>query len=246
MQPETINRKLLTQAAAVALGLFPIGVLFGVVAQQNHWSWSDVLLLSMFGFSASGQFFYLKLANEQASLLSMFFVILMLNIRYVPMSLAAWNAADNGRRLLRLVLSHFISDESFAIEPRYGRLQLRATVRAIIYASWVLSTVCGVVAGRLLPAAWIGSFSQYLLFPATAILAILAVKRIDGAIAGNLQLGLAAKLVLMSACVAFSAATIHFLGKDAFWIPGIVGVCLILYLCHWGEERSNENHGVIQ
>lgn len=238
MPLETFNRKLLTQAGAVALGLFPIGMLFGVVAQQNHWSWSDVLLLSMFGFSASGQFFYLKLANEQASLLSMFFVILMLNIRYVPMSLAAWNAADNGRRLLRLVLSHFISDESFAIEPRYGRLALRAMLRAIIYASWVLSTVCGVIAGRVIPADWIGSFSQYLLFPATAILAILAVKRIDSAIAGNLQFGLAAKLLLISACAAFSIATIYFLGKDAFWIPGIAGVCLILYLCHWGEEKT--------
>ncbi|WP_192804866.1 AzlC family ABC transporter permease [Noviherbaspirillum aerium] len=243
MLPEAGSRNLMTQAAAVALGLFPIGVLFGVIAQQSQWSWSDVLLLSMFGFSASGQFFYLKLANEQASLLSMFFVILMLNIRYVPMSLAAWNAADNGSRMLRLVLSHFISDESFAIEPRYGRLALRATVRAIIYASWVLSTVCGVIAGQLIPSAWIDSVSQYLLFPATAILAILAVKRIDSALAGNHQFGLAAKLLLIAGCIAFSIAAMYFFGKEAFWIPGIAGVCLILYLCRWGEEKRDERMG---
>lgn len=227
----------LLQAATAAIGLFPIGILFGVVAQSSHWTWSDVLYLSMAGFSASAQFFYVKLASEEASLVTIFFVVLMLNIRYVPMSLAAWNASDNGKRLLRAILSHFISDESFAIEPGTGRVPLRVRVRAIIFATWVFSTVLGVIAGGLIPAELIASSSQFLLFPATAILAILAAKRIDHAISHNDGINAANKLMLITGCAAFSVATMYIAGKDVFWIPGILGVTGILYFCRWGEEE---------
>lgn len=237
MQHNDDQRKLMGQVLAVAVSLFPIGILFGIVAQQSHWTWSEVLLLSVLGFSASGQFFYVKLASEQINFISVFFVILMLNIRYVPMSLAAWNPADNQQWGLRAMLSHFISDESFAIEPKKGRLSLRVRVRAIIYATWILSTVFGVIAGKHIPAGWMASVSQYLLFPATAILAILAVKRLDQFITHHVQFAMPAKLMLISGCAGFSATAMYLVGKDLFWIPGILGVIAILYAFEWGKER---------
>ncbi len=239
MQPESDKDKHMWQAMAVAIGLFPIGLLFGIVAQQNYWTWSDVLFLSVFGFSASGQFFYLKLESEQASLASIFFVVLMLNIRYVPMSLAAWNSLDSGKRLLRIVSAHFISDESFAIEPKMSHFPMRIQVRAIIFTAWILSTVLGVITGQLIPSEWISLSSQYLLFPATAILAILAAKRIDHAITHNDQFMMSKKLMLILGCASFSIGVLYVVGKDIFWIPGIIGVIGILYFSGWGEVQHD-------
>jgi len=238
MHSEIKDSKFIVQAITVALGLFPIGIIFGILAQQSHWTWSDVFLLSVLGFSASGQFFYLKLASEQADMLSIFFVILMLNIRYIPMSLAAWNASNKGNHLLRLFSSHFISDESFAIEAHGISIAKRIEVRCIILLAWVISTVLGVVTAAFIPAAWIIPFAQYLQFPASAILALLAMKRLDYAIVISRDMQLQSKLFCLLMCTLFSAAVISILGKNAFWIPGIIGVTGLLYFFQWGTRED--------
>jgi predicted branched-subunit amino acid permease len=212
-------RSALHRATPVGIALFPVGLLFGVLAEQVGWRATDILLMSLIGFTGSGQFALLKFVQEGVGYAVAFLVILCMNLRYVPMALSASRPLPlSGVR--KFLMSHFVSDESYAAERRGDSVLQRAVVRAIIVFFWTSSTVCGVVAAAYVPEA-AKPYVIGLTFPISALLFLLSALNVLGFVrAGGSRIGGRVAAVVASALI--SLAFMGVLGTRYFWIPGIV------------------------
>jgi len=218
-------RSALQRATPVGIALFPVGLLFGVLAEQVNWRATDILMMSLIGFTGSGQFALLKFVQEGVSYAVAFLVILCMNLRYVPMALSASRPLPlTGLR--KLMMSHFVSDESYAAERRDDNVTQRAVVRATIVFFWASSTVCGVVAAAYVPEV-AKPYVIGLTFPISALLFLLSALNVIGFVraAGALVSGRVAAVV---ASTLVSLGLMALLGTRYFWIPGIAASFFLL------------------
>ena len=93
----------------------PVGLLFGVLAGAQGWAASEILAVSLIGFTGSGQFIWLRIAGEGGGPIAAFAVILLINLRYLPMILTV-SAPFHGQGPLKGLAAHMVSDESYAVE----------------------------------------------------------------------------------------------------------------------------------
>jgi predicted branched-subunit amino acid permease len=209
------------RAVPVGLALAPVGVLFGILAAQSHWTALDVLLMSVVGFSGSGQFAFLGFFNQglaNVGLFAAFLVILSINLRYIPMSLSATQPLRTSR-FKRFFLAHFLADESYATERSHDDLKARAVIRGGILLFWAVSTVAGAMLSAYLPSS-VGKVLGGLTFPVSAILVALSFSHVRHYCAHAIDertrralragAGFAAALLLM-----------RLIGAKYFWLPSI-------------------------
>lgn len=229
--PAVLGRAL-ARSAPVGLALFPVGVLFGLLAGQSGWKPAEVLLLGLLGFSASGQFAYLMLTSEQVRWSLIFAIILLMNLRYIPMSLTA--ARDLGGGVARRAfLAHVLSDESYAVELSSDDRQSRVIIRCSILASWVTSTVMGVALSGLLSGEIRAAVGRLSFFPASALLITLGLARVRGFVHQRARLGLWASVSSGLVALGFIAV----LGQRYFWLPSTVTLSVVLYFIAYPESR---------
>ncbi|ATB40264.1 hypothetical protein CYFUS_005712 [Cystobacter fuscus] len=218
------SRTGLARSISVGLALFPVGLLFGLTAAQNGWRPMEVFALSAIGFTGSGQFALLALTKEGVAPLLIFLIILLINLRYVPMAFTAARGMD-GAVGKRATLAHFVSDESYAVEQIADPPAVRASIRLWIALFWVASTTAGALVAMLLPAHWAGSIGA-VTFPANALLILLALLRVRAFVERLGRRGLAA--ILASLPIALGIRIL--LGSKLFWLPSILLVGLTI---HW-------------
>jgi len=72
--------------APAALAIIPVSLLFGVLAGRSDWSPLDVALIGLLGFTGSGQFAVLPLADSGAGFLTMLLLTASINSRYLPIA----------------------------------------------------------------------------------------------------------------------------------------------------------------
>jgi len=216
------------------LALTPIGVLFGLLAAQLNWSPLQVFLMSLIGFTGSGQFAYLGFASRGIDISSLglaFLVILSMNLRYVPMSLTA-TAPLKVNLLGKVSLAHWLADESYASETQSDRLASRFVIRGTIVAFWCLSTAVGVALAAFLPPVLKSSLAG-VTYPVSAILLALGLLNIYDFVrirrterAGR-HATLSVRLAVVTGFVVVFVLQ-YLLGPVYFWIPGIVLVFILL------------------
>lgn len=212
------------QVLPLILSLTPIGFLFGIVAARHDWSLAGAALLSILGFSGSGQFVLFSLKDQNVGWLLSFGIILLINMRYIPMSIAAARPVK-GSFLTRLMAAHCLCDEVFAIERPETSKWDRIACRLLIALCWTLGTIAGVVCVDLIPesvAEKLGRIS----FPASALLTLLALLRARDF---TTLFPVRGKLGLLAAILA-SAVLYFVLGPRLFWLPGIAASFLLLSL----------------
>jgi predicted branched-subunit amino acid permease len=215
----------LKRAVPVGIALFPVGLLFGVLANQVGWRPNDILLMSLIGFTGSGQFALLKFVQEGVGYAVTFLIILCMNLRYVPMALSASRPLKIGAGR-KFFMSHFVSDESYAAERRDDNIRQRAAIRLTIVFFWTASTVTGVVSAGYLPE----QLSPYILgltFPISALLFLLSALNVFSFVSDRASL-LRSRIAAVAICTCISLGLIAVLGQRYFWIPGIVVSFLVL------------------
>lgn len=209
----------LQRVVPVGVALFPVGLLFGVLADQVDWGATDILLMSVIGFTGSGQFALLKFVQEGVGYGVAFLIILCMNLRYVPMALSA-SRPLRVSGIKKFLMSHFVSDESYAAELRGDNLVQRATIRLTIVLFWTSSTVAGVVAATYVPAE-IKPYVIGLTFPISALLFLLSAMNI-GAFTGTEDGARLTRVAVIVVSTLASLGLILILGPRYFWIPGIL------------------------
>ena len=141
----------------VGIGYFSVAFGFGAMAAAEGLRTLDAALISLTNFTSAGQFAGLTLIIAGAGLWEVILTQVVINSRYALMGLALSQRLGRNVGLLpRLFISFINSDEIFALamaEP--GRLtpSFLAGLGLAPVLGWTGGTLCGALAGSVLPVA---------------------------------------------------------------------------------------------
>ncbi|MFP8779789.1 AzlC family ABC transporter permease [Hydrogenophaga sp. RWCD_12] len=224
--PNQIPRSGFLHAAPTALAIFPIGVLFGLLASRAQWSVGEVFLLSVLGFSGSGQFALLPLAEQGVGFFTMWVVAASINSRYIPMAFIA-SPRLPAKTPGRIFLAHLLGDEAYALEQENDLVRRMAAIRITIFGAWVLSNVLGVLIAGSIPEGTLSANLQ-LGFPASLVLMILSFEQLKTRVP-RIDATVARKTFEIVLCIAVALLFFHWLGKVWFWLPSLAFSCWRLW-----------------
>ncbi|MGE6777972.1 AzlC family ABC transporter permease [Vreelandella titanicae] len=209
---------LLTAIFAIA----PVSMLFGFTTYKADWSIVEIFLVSLLGFSGSGQFAALPLSESGASFLTIAFVTTMINSRYFAISLSCSKKLPKNK-LLKVFASHALGDEAYAIEQGHNQRAM-LIIRFTIFLSWILFGVAGGIIAGLFPNLLPDDINASI--PASLVLLFLAISYLQNR---PYKSGL---ITAPKATLGFLISGLFYytLGGIYFWIPSIILLSTISYL----------------
>ena len=139
----------------VGMGYFSVSFGFGTMAVSQGLKTLDAVLISATNLTSAGQFAGLTLIVAAATLWEMVLTQLVINSRYALMSLALSQRMGEKISLLpRLLIAFFNTDEIFALAmAREAPLTVPFLLGlgTLPFIGWTLGTLCGALAGSILP-----------------------------------------------------------------------------------------------
>src|SRR5687767_345536 len=145
--------------AALPLAAAPLlfGASFGLLAVDAGFGSIGAIVMSATTFAGSAQFAAASTIEFGGGATAAIVAAVLLNARYVPMSIAVAPTFPGSRRR-RFVESQLIVDESWALAGRSGRFLHPVLLGAglLLFVTWVGGTAIGTVAGDLLDPEAIG------------------------------------------------------------------------------------------
>ena len=141
----------------VGVGYFSVSFGFGAMAAAQGVKALDATLISLTNLTSAGQFAGLTLIIAAAGLWEMILTQLVINSRYALMSLAL--SQKMGQKigfLPRLVIAFFNTDEIFALamaEKNSLTVPFMLGLGTTPILGWTAGTLCGALAGSVLPLA---------------------------------------------------------------------------------------------
>ena len=139
----------------VGVGYFSVSFGFGAMAASQGIRALDATLISITNLTSAGQFAGLTLMVTAATLWEMILTQIVINSRYALMSLALSQRMGSRIGVLpRLLIAFFNTDEIFALamaekEPLTVSFMLGLGLTPIL--GWTAGTLCGALAGSVLP-----------------------------------------------------------------------------------------------
>ena len=139
----------------VGVGYFSVSFGFGAMAAAQGIRALDAALISVTNLTSAGQFAGLTLIVAAASLWELILTMLVINSRYALMSLALSQRMGQKIGILpRLLIAFFNTDEIFALamaekQPLTVPFMLGLGLTPIL--GWTMGTLCGALAGSVLP-----------------------------------------------------------------------------------------------
>jgi 4-azaleucine resistance transporter AzlC len=148
-----VTREELGTLGALALGLTPFAMAFGVAAVAAGVSPTSTMLLSIVVYAGASQFSAIGvLATGGSSALALVTVYLV-NLRFIPLGLAMPPSIARTWPQ-RLLASHLLVDPALAIAYATTpdrRARLFWVFSVLMYVLWIAGTAIGVVAGTTIP-----------------------------------------------------------------------------------------------
>lgn len=159
----------LVHSGGPALGYLPVGASFGALAIQAGWAAAPTAAMSGGVYAAAAQFAGLDGLGHQSTLLVML-LMLLINLRHFPLSLAVAPRFAGFSLPHRLVLALGLTDESFALDlnARDRGVWYYHGIHAACWLCWMSGTLLGIQVGMRVPAQWI-EFALPSLFIALAV-----------------------------------------------------------------------------
>ena len=140
----------------ICLGYLAVSFSFGMLAVSGGLPLWGAVALSMTNLTSAGQFAALNLMLANAPFVEIGVATLIINIRYLLMSLVLSQKIEKMPLAKRLILSFGITDEIFTVaSTRYNRVGFWYMLGLILtpYIGWSVGTVLGACINSLLPAA---------------------------------------------------------------------------------------------
>ncbi len=152
----------------ICFGYIPIGLAFGVLADQAGIPTWAVVMMSALVFAGSAQFVCVAMLTASASPVAIIFTTFIINLRHFLMSSALAVYLRGTNRLFLSVFAYGVTDESFAVNMtrfKGGKWdQMRAvTVNQTANLCWITATGCGSFLGQFIP---LGAFGTGYALPA--------------------------------------------------------------------------------
>ena len=180
------------------IGVFPFGLIYGVLALGSGLSVSAAQMMSSIVFAGSSQFITSQLVHESAPGIVLILTIAVVNLRHMlySASLAPYLASLSMR--WKVVLSYFLTDEAYApsiihyeeqgLTPFSHWFVLGAGFA--LWLIWQVSTGIGVFLGSAIPESWSLDFA----LPLTFIAMVMPVLKNRPSILAALSAGMVALL----------------------------------------------------
>lgn len=154
----------LRDSVPMIVGIIPFGIIFGTLAGVAGLSLWQAVGMSMFVYAGSAQFIVISLMGAGAGAAVILLTTFIVNLRHVLYSATLQPQISELPQRWRLLLAFWLTDETFAVVQRFylahGRTPLAhwywLGVASALYASWVLSSLVGVLFGQAVPdmASW--------------------------------------------------------------------------------------------
>lgn len=140
----------------VCISFLPIGIAFGVMAQKQNFSPWEVLGFSVIVFAGSAQFIAIAMMSGGFSVFSIVLTTFVVNLRHFLFSSTLAPYFGNTSKKFLCFFAYGITDESFALNIGEFRKkewtpEQALKVNYILWATWVIATVSGSIAGEWLP-----------------------------------------------------------------------------------------------
>ena len=139
----------------VGMGYFSVSFGFGAMAVSQGVGVAHAALISATNLTSAGQFAGLTLIVAQAGLWELILTMLVINSRYSLMSLALSQRMGEKIGILpRLIIAFFNTDEIFALAMARERaltMPFMLGLGTLPIIGWTGGTLCGALAGSLLP-----------------------------------------------------------------------------------------------
>lgn len=139
----------------IGLGYFAVSFSLGVFAASANISPLQGLIASLLTNASAGEYAGFLVILSNASYLNMVIMTIVASLRYLLMSAVLSSRVDKNLSIIhRLILSFYITDEIFAITIAKSKKVIpEYTYGAVLPATtlWGLGTLCGILAGDILP-----------------------------------------------------------------------------------------------
>lgn len=148
-------RQGLKDGLPIGIGYFAVAFSLGVFAGNVGIKPIQGLIASLLTNASAGEYAGFMVIATNATYMHMIIMTIIASLRYLLMSAVLSQRCDENITLLhRLILSFYITDEIFAITiAKSKKIIPEYTFGAILPATtlWGLGTLCGILAGNILP-----------------------------------------------------------------------------------------------
>lgn len=139
----------------ICIGYFSVSFAFGIFAIQHGFTVLEAVLISLTNLTSAGQLAGVPIIAAGGSLIELAVAQLVINSRYALMSISLSQKLGPSVSMLdRFVISFANTDEVFAVSSaNNGNVGKRYMYGLIIppIVGWTLGTLCGALAGDVLP-----------------------------------------------------------------------------------------------
>lgn len=159
----------------IGIGYFTISFAFGLMAAKLGLSILEAVAISVFNLTSAGQMAALPIIASAGSLVELLLTQFVINVRYSLMSISLSPRLDKSIRTRdRFILAFSITDEMFAVAIGQNRPLGKKYLYSLMILpiiGWSLGTLCGAIAGNILPSILVTalSVSMYAMFIAIII-----------------------------------------------------------------------------
>lgn len=169
-----MNKEIFKITLPVLFGYIPLGMAYGLLAQNAGISPFMTIVASVVIYAGSGQFLFVSLLSVGAGLMEIFIASFLINLRHIFYTM---NLLDDISKLKHKFYAMFaLTDESFAVIKSQkiddeNREKLYFLVLFLNQIYWVLGSILGVLVGRNLRVDYSG-----IEFCLTALFVVLAIE----------------------------------------------------------------------
>ncbi|MDD2534185.1 MAG: AzlC family ABC transporter permease [Eubacteriales bacterium] len=139
----------------IGLGYFAVSFAFGLFAVEGGLSPLTTTLVSLTNLTSAGQFAGVQLIFLHQPLFEIALTTLLINLRYMLMSLSLSQKIAPGTGLIqRLAISYGITDEVYAVaisQPRNLTTRYMLSLMTLPILGWIGGTLSGALTGGILP-----------------------------------------------------------------------------------------------
>jgi len=167
------------------LGVFPFGLVIGVIAMTNGFSVLEAILMSSIIFGGASQIVFVQLWAAGVPSFIVGSSVAIVNLRHLLYSASLKKYVENLPLRWRLVLAYLLTDQSYSVMvQRYRAKEISQFSHyyflgsgITLWAGWQLATIVGVLGASFISTEWSLTFAVSLTF--IAIVAPLLKTRSD-------------------------------------------------------------------
>ncbi len=162
------------------LGVFPFGMIYGVLALGAGLAPSAAQAMSSILFAGSAQFITVQLAGAATPWVVMVLTAFIVNLRHALYSVSVAPYVQKLSPLWKALLAYLLTDEAYAVTiTHYQRDGASPNAHwyflgagLTLWSGWQLSTAIGIFLGTQVPASWMLDFTLALTFIALVVPAL--------------------------------------------------------------------------